>query len=130
MNKRIEKMIPIAYTAVKQELLNDKGGINKQYNGYISSFGASVIQSGMLLALIFNHQKDANTEMDRNKLMKVIYRVVRPDDPAEGSNLLIYYQSMEGDKRNQKQLKQSILDAATAIKLVIRTFHLTNDGDE
>lgn len=132
MNKRIERMIPAAYEAVKVKLVNKQGGINKQYNGYISSFGAFVIQSGMLLALIFNHQHDAYTEMDRNLLMNAIRNVVLSDgyNIRRDSNLLDFYRSLENDSRNQKRLAQSILDAATAIKLVIRTFHLTDDGHE
>lgn len=131
MNKRIERMIPVAYSAVSDNLVSDQSAISKQYNGYISSFGASVIQSGMLLALIFYHQSDANSEQDRGALMKAIRQVVISEghNMAQNMNLLDYFRTMEEERSKQKRLTQCILDAATAIKLVIRTFQLIDDGN-
>ena len=106
MNKRIERMIPVAYTAVSNNLVSEQSAISKQYNGYISSFGASVIQSGMLLALIFYHQSDANSEQDRGALMEAIREVVISEghNIAQKTNLLDYYRSMELERSKQKRL--------------------------
>lgn len=128
MNKKLEKMIPYAFEAVEKAHLVKNGAISKQYNGYISSFGASVVQSGMLLALIFNHRETERSEKDKKKLMDAIYYIVkevRNDKSTPHKNLLVYFRNASEKKR----LKNQTLDAATAIKLVIRTFKLTDDGN-
>jgi CRISPR-associated protein Cmr5 len=127
--KKIDKLIPFADEAVKEELIenerNESLYIPKEYNGYISSFGASVIQSGLIAALYANHQSGDST-VDRKKLMAAIFYVVkkhRNDTTTRHTNLLEYVENMNnsGDTKN---LKKDILDAATAIKLVIRTYKL------
>lgn len=128
MNKRIETLIPAAFLAVKEEgidLVKD-GGISRLYNGYIAAFGASVIQSGMLPALVFNHRKaeTSGSEEDPSKLMDAIFYVIKQaEGGVEDVSLLEYYRKRPA---NAKKLKGQILDAAAAIKLVIRTFELTD----
>ena len=127
--KKIDKLIPFADEAVKKELVenerNESLYIPKEYNGYISSFGASVIQSGIIAALYANHQSGDST-VDRKKLMDAIFYVVkkyRNNATTRHNNLLEYAKSMNNSGETKK-LKQDILDAATAIKLVIRTYKL------
>ncbi len=127
MNRKTDQLIPLAYRAVQENLVAADGrSISKQYNGYIASFGAAVVQSGILAALVFNYREpeDSHSEEDRRKLMDAIYRVICEQDGerVQGADLKAYYRHEQTDKR---RLKQQILDAATAIKLVIRTFKLT-----
>ena len=121
-------MIPTAFDAVAKQGLVEGGKISKQYNGYIASFGASVVLSGMLMSLIYNHRSSTDehqvrSEKDKLPLMKTMFQVVktyRNDLTSKSKDLLAYYQTCP-DKR---LLKSQILDAAVAIKLVIRTFEL------
>lgn len=82
MNKReIEKQIPIAIDLIdefmkkrnfkKDDKEDDKKlkGIAKEYKGYISNFGASIIQSGLLSTVAFLKQMILN----QNQISKCLW---------------------------------------------------------
>jgi len=110
--RNIEKYIPEAI-----KVLN--GIIPSSYNGYISSFGASIIQSGLkpTLALFENQNNQDNTREDRSVLPILILKVL--DENTEETSLLRYVIN-----NNEELLKQKIIDVAIALKLSIRTFKL------
>ncbi len=128
MKNQIIKLLPLAEEAIKAEpgFVKQKDGIDtisKEYKGYVSSFGAAVIQSGLLPALYFNHGSEGSAK-DRKMLMNVIYRVVADKidaDINEKDNKLLDYAKTHSDI---KALQKGILNAATAVKLVIRTYKL------
>jgi CRISPR-associated protein Cmr5 len=117
--KSIEKLIPDAMRVLEDEFSD--GVIPSAYNGYISSFGASVIQSGLLPTLALFEKKDAPTKEDKQKLTALILKVL--DENAQESSLLHYVLN-----KNEDMLKPRILDISIAIKLSIRTFKL-DKGD-
>jgi CRISPR-associated protein Cmr5 len=117
--KTIEKYIPEAMRVLKEEF--SKGEIPSAYNGYISSFGASVIQSGILPTLALFEKKDAPTKEDKSKLTKLILKIL---DNKYNKTLLEYVLDSQDDKL---YLKQKILDISIALKLSIRTFKLDKD---
>ncbi|HHH51506.1 MAG TPA: type III-B CRISPR module-associated protein Cmr5, partial [Campylobacterales bacterium] len=89
MSKRdIEKYIPKALEVLSQEYPN--GVIPSAYNGYISSFGASIIQSGLLptLALFENENNQDKTKADKSVLTKNILKVL---DSSYPDNSLLRY---------------------------------------
>ncbi len=113
--KNIEKYIPKA-----MEVLNDTfsdGKFPSSYNGYISSFGASIIQSGLLPTLALFENKDANTKEKKQLLTNLILKIL--DNNHQENTLLQYVLSSKDDKN---YLKKQILDISIAIKLSIRTF--------
>ena len=57
--KNIDTYIQEALEALKEDTLGivQGGKINKTYNGYLSSFGASIITSGLLPTFIFYSKK-------------------------------------------------------------------------
>lgn len=109
--KQINALMPKAITVAKNTLA-DHGAIPSEYNGYISSFGASVSQAGLLSTVAFFENKNSNSQQDRTKLMKAIAELIG----HKGS--LIDYVIRHPDAKSQ------ILDAAVALKLAIRTFEL------
>ena len=115
--KTIEKYIPDAMKVLKEEFSD--GEIPSAYNGYISSFGASIIQSGLLSTLALFENQQANTEQDRFKLNNLILKVL---DETFNGTLLEYV--LNG---NQEIQKRNILDISIALKLSIRTFKLKKD---
>ena len=123
MKNNVTKLLAFADQAVKDKLVENNGRIAKEYNGYISSFGAAIVQSGLMPALYFNHQKDSGSAKDRKKLMDTIFQTIINgyNITTDKSDLLKYAKQ---DTVDLKQLKQQILGAATAIKLVIRTYEL------
>ena len=65
MKNQIIRLLPLAEEAIKAEhgFVKQKDGIDtisKEYKGYVSSFGAAVIQSGLLPALYFNHGSEGS----------------------------------------------------------------------
>jgi len=114
--KNIEAYIPKVMEVLKKEF--EDGKISSSYNGYISSFGASIMQSGLLPTLALFENTDASTKENKEYLSYLIMQVLTNSD--EDRSLLHYALS----KKNDKMIKQNILDIAVAIKLCIRTFKL------
>ena len=120
--KRVEEYIPKALKVLEQEFKN--GVIPKVYNGYISSFGASIIQSGLKPTLALFENQQANTEHNRGVLTELILKIL--DENTQETSLLRYVIN----NGNEDLLKEKILDIAIAIKLSIRTFKLEDKKDE
>lgn len=120
--RNIEKYIPEAVDVLSKEFSN--GEINSAYNGYISAFGASIMQSGLkpTLALYENQNNQDNTKADKSVLTKLILKIL--DKNANTTSLLQY---VLNSNQNETLLKEKIIDIAIAIKLSIRTFKLIKD---
>ncbi len=113
MNK-VEKYIPRALEAVKEKIASKDGKVAKEYNGYISSFGASIRQAGILPTVLFFENRNASSQQDRSKVLRAIE----------------YILSVEEGRIKDVALarKKDIETAAVALKLAIRTFKL--EGQE
>ena len=118
--KNIEKYIPKAIKEIEKvfakELKNN--GIPNTYNGYISSFGASIIQSGLKPTLALFENENAKTQEKKQLLPSLILKILDPD--TKESSLLRYVLQ----KNNEAYLKQQIINISIAIKLSLRTFKL------
>lgn len=114
--KRIESYIPKAIELLNKEFPD--GCIASAYNGYISSFGASIIQSGLLPTLAVFENTNASTKEDKSYLAKLILKLL-PN--TQGNSLLKY---VLANKSKEELLKEEIIDIAIALKLSIRTFKL------
>ena len=122
--KNVEAYIPKALEVLEEYYPNRV--IPSAYNGYIASFGASIVQSGLLptLALFENENNQDRTRADRSVLTKNILKVL--DDNYPDNSLLRYVIESE---ENRELLKQKIIDISIALKLTIRTFRLDR-GEE
>jgi len=115
--KEIEKYIPIALQVLQDEF--SSGQIPSTYNGYISSFGASIIQSGLLPTLALFENENASTKENKEHITKLILKVL--DKTSKQKSLLHYVLE---DRINQEYLKEKIVNISVAIKLSLRTFQL------
>jgi len=113
--KNIEAYIPQTMKVLESAF--PEGKIASAYNGYISSFGASIIQSGLLPTLALFENTDASTKENKEYLSYLIIQVLTQ---SEDDRSLLHYALQDKDT----QLKQRILDIAVALKLCIRTFTL------
>ncbi|MCK9618743.1 MAG: hypothetical protein M0R21_13020 [Lentimicrobiaceae bacterium] len=123
--KRIQNMIPDAIQACHEILLDNgrKTAIDREFNGYISSFGASVISAGLLPSIIFYSQK-GDSATDRPKIILCIQNILRKHGYSN-LNLLDKVRTLFTGNTNQAEislLTDKIFDAAIALKLAIRTF--------
>jgi len=122
MSKRnIEAYIPKVLEVLDRTFT--EGVVPSAYNGYISSFGASIMQSGLLPTLALFENTNASTKENKEYLSYLIVQVLRGND--DDVSLLRYV--LDG---NEQLLKKEILDISIAIKLSIRTFKLDKGGQD
>jgi len=120
--KNIEKYIPDTMKVLDRTFAN--GTIPSAYNGYISSFGASIIQSGLLPTLALFENTNSSTKENKEYLSYIIMQVISGNE--DDKSLLRYCLD-----KDETLVKQQILDISVALKLSIRTFKLDKgDKDE
>lgn len=121
MNKRIDNYLPDAIKIISEIKIADKNGLVKnEFNGYFSSFGASIIQSGLKPTLAFFSNENSDTAKQKAKIPKAIYKLVINRNIEPEANALLMYIINEN---NEKELLPKILDASIALKLALRTYH-------
>jgi len=121
MNKRIDKYLPVAIEIIRDvEIADENGHVKNEFNGYFSSFGASIIQSGLKPALAFFSNENSETAKQKAKIPKAIYKLVIDKDIEPEANALLLYIINEN---KEKELLPKILDASIALKLALRTYN-------
>lgn len=132
MKQRIERYLPTAIEAVNTFKISENNEVDNQYKGYISSMGASVIQTGLLPTIAFYSSQSSKSEKDRRKIMDSVFWIVGKCEgihnltkiSKNNDNITIAEDLLQfADKyENEELLLNRLLDAATALKLAIRTF--------
>ncbi len=125
MKTRVENYLPPAIKAVEKIILEGKTGkpVPRPFKGYISAFGAAVIQSGILPAVAFYSAKGGAEEDRTNVIRAIEYILNRQENFQYNDNetLLKYLVEHPAEREN---LTAKIMDAATALKLALRTFEI------
>jgi CRISPR-associated protein Cmr5 len=121
--KNIEKYIPEALEVLHTHY--PEGVIPSAYNGYISAFGASIVQSGLTPTLALFENNNADTKEDKRILSQDILRILAPEHADDSLLRYVIY-----SKEDEKRLKQKILDISVALKLSIRTFRLDKGAQD
>lgn len=139
--KRIEELIPIAnkalvnqYESVKKPgikpddviLQKNEAGkfvLKSNYDGKISAFGVSVAISGLrpTIAMYHNDSGDVKTK----PILELIANIIAEDKEYEKikeSSLDVFLKHALDEKTDLTKLKKYVLDAAIALKQVIRTY--------
>ena len=136
-----EDLIAPAIKAIEDVGIAQKGKVKNEFKGYIDTFAASIVQNGLIPAVIFfesgsknngqseSASKDKEKEdikKNRNKMMQVILSLVKKDKEKKitdkGSTLLDYILSQPEYQKEMKNIRRDIVEAATAFKLALRTF--------
>jgi CRISPR-associated protein Cmr5 len=93
------------------------------YKGYISSLGANIIQAGVKTAIHFYEAKESGSSGNKQLVTSAIYYMLQKAGgvvaPEQGK-----LSSMFGNDTNLEPLASKIMDAATALKLAIRTYKM------
>ncbi|MDP0505813.1 MAG: type III-B CRISPR module-associated protein Cmr5 [Fusobacterium sp. JB019] len=126
--KKVEEYIPKVIKLIEEEFKDSNKGLPKELTGYITSFGAAIIQSGLIPAVAFYEREESNgsdeTSKNRKKLMRIIGKLLYEDFKQD--NLLLEKLIDEHNKIK----KDDIINASVAIKLVIRLYKkLDETGD-
>lgn len=127
--KKVEKAVRVLETFRDTDY---KNGFPKEMKGDISSFGASIIQAGLLPSVLFFSEGDhtekskkaeeEDTKVRRAKLMKVLFDVLESADEAVDNAtprpLLNYVRR----HLNNSSALDDITEAALAVKIALRAF--------
>jgi hypothetical protein len=120
MNKHnIEKRIPQAITVLREHFGDDP--IPKVYQGYISAFGVSLVQTDLLPTLAFFGSASQNGDGDRSLISSMIAKTLG----IETNGSLLDYAISHNDRAS---LKEEIKEASVALKLSMRLFVLEKGG--
>jgi len=120
--KNIEKILQFAVDAVKTHVLTAEKEVPKEFNGYISAFGASVIMSGLLPTMVFFSQ-EGKSKGARTCVLKSIEQIlVKSETLAKDENLLETVLKLYKSPEQLDQLQNKIQQAGVALKLAIRIF--------
>lgn len=116
--KKIADYMLRADTAIQAaNIVNKDGRIPSEFGGYISSFGAAIVQSGLLPTIAFFNRDSTSSTEDKGKVVKAIAHILN-----EG-NLFTTVKAAPEDA----VLFKNIVHAAVALKLVLRTYPLTKE---
>ncbi|HHS92332.1 MAG TPA: hypothetical protein ENK82_03225 [Campylobacterales bacterium] len=111
MSKSLEYYLPKAMDAIEQlKISNEKGEVPKQFNGYISSFGASLRQAGLLATVLVYRNENANAEESREKVVLAIEKML-------GESIVV-------NNAVAKTMRNKVEQAAIALKLALRSYKL------
>ncbi len=136
MKDKINKLIPEAIDAIEKSHIANDGIVSKEYKGYISSMGASIMQAGLLPTIAF-YANDTGKKAHSSYLLDAILRLINPNyQPNE--KLITYVISKclkpqsSGSEISTSDLdfdklflaEEEIEDALIALKLSIRTFKI------
>ena len=128
-----EDWIGPAIKAIEDNSIAKNGEVPNEYKGYIDTFGASIVQNGLIPAVLFFENKGGSGDKEkeniyenRKKLLKAILYVLKEKDdsksPGTSSTMYEYIKYREGKGEDAKRIRQDIVDAAIAVKLALRTF--------
>ena len=141
--KRMAKMMQLANQALTDSgiLQQDKDGpfIEDSYNGQTSAFGITVLMSGLIPALaIYYQEARKKKKINRRNILEAIGKMIENDkevsiqikdqplnQKVKGADTLLRTAfTCANDKKILKQLSTEVLECATALKQVIRTYKL------
>lgn len=138
MKKRVERYIPLAIAGVKAEFGPAPYKIPTEFQGYISSMGASILQMGLVPTLAVFADKDSGAARERRRLLTILAKILYADPNfsdrkrLENQDDQVLFQlacAHVGNKNKIQTLKQFVLDAGVAVKLGIRTFKLVKTSE-
>jgi CRISPR-associated protein Cmr5 len=133
MNERINRLIPDAIDAISNsKMAKESGIVPKEFKGYVSSMGASIVQAGLLPTLAF-YANDSGKKANSSYLLDAITRLIK-HDYTQNDKLILYVinsckstnttnikaHDLDFDKLYAKE--EEITTALIAIKLALRTF--------
>jgi hypothetical protein len=139
MNKRkVEKLIPSAIDALISCGVVKDGKHPKEFKGYISALGASIVQAGLLTTVINYEKVGGGESADKPKVIKAIYEVLKVNKmltDVDAVNDESFTKYLLNRQRNgikefyatERQIKKMTGVAATALKTAIRTFKQKDD---
>ena len=93
------------------------GKIDKEYQGYLASFGPTVVSSGLLQTVMFY-----SADEKKDKVIQIMFDLIKDELHTDKNTMKAFL--IENDNYKNYSYKNKILEANIACKLSIRTFDL------
>ncbi len=117
--KAVNKLLAKADKALTGSGIVENGKIIKSvFKGYVSSFGAMVIQNGLPAAVAINMRTEGEGK-ERVKVIKAIAAVLERENVDE---LLKECCDAESHLSKSRLLKEEVMNASVGLKLMMRTY--------
>ena len=132
MQYRVDNYLVKAFQAITKIRISDNvfisrdGTIPKEYKGYISSLGANIIQAGIRAAISFYEAEESGSKSDR-RLINAAIKYILTDNNSELTTYSDYKLTQLLTNLTEEDIQQKaleIMDAATALKLALRTYKM------
>lgn len=133
--RQVEKWIPDAVEVLLKDGFCEEGTlkVSKEYKGYFASFGAAVIQSGLLPAVVFFENEQSSAKAERIKVPKAILHLLRKKYDDTVNPPLHKHEKLSDYLLNSTQAAARDIDmiskAAIALKIGLRTFNLKDKNE-
>lgn len=129
MQKSVTKYFNAANTAIQTGgFINANGKIPSAYKGAISSFGASIVMSGLIPTIQFYLADSENRLTDSRKIVDAIAKTI---NPLTGTPEILQQNILMLNQGNNRSglfiLKKQIIDAAIALKIMMRTYQFESE---
>ncbi len=105
-----------AFEAITRVELAPNGHVTSEVTGYISSFGAAIIQAGLEAAVIFFSEASSDGDAaDRPKIIEALRQMM-------GINEGTMIDFLRAESHDLDDIEERLLDNAVALKLALRSF--------
>lgn len=104
--------------------------VPSSYKGAISSFGASLIMSGMIPTIQFYMSDSTNRDSDHSKIIEAISMIIYDNPNNNAIHLKNEVLRIATDRVEQKKMRNKIADAAIALKIMLRTYEFQKKEDD
>jgi CRISPR-associated protein Cmr5 len=125
--KSVNKYLEKADKAIKDSNIAEKNKIPKAYKGAVSSFGASIIMSGLVPTIQFYMADSERRDSDSKKIVEAIARIIYSESTHFAEKLKDDVMSKINNRAELNSLKKKIIDAAIALKIMMRSYHFSED---
>ena len=103
----------------EQGIVSPDGKFDSVFNGYISSFGASLVQAGLLPTIIFFENEDSAAQ-ERYRIIRALKQVLDIETQATLAEYII-----QEELANDQPFINQVARAMTAMKLALRMYKKT-----
>ncbi len=128
MQKSVTKYFKAADAAINNVSIANNGKIQSAYKGAVSAFGASLVMSGPVPTLQFYMAESTKRDAESSKIVEAIAKTISPEWDAE--ILKNEVMKLERDRAGLYALKKKIVDAAIALKIMMRTYEFVKEKKE
>ena len=124
------ELISKADEALKNtEIVNEQGNYDNRFKGYISSFGASVVQSGLLPTVIFYEKEESGEAKDRPKVVEALVHILNNRNNNMVGSKLSTYIIRNGNSCGNEFIEE-VTNCMVAMKLALRMYHSIKKNNE